>query len=140
MSELDYDPLQKEIYKALSMSDRTQKALEEIAPLIMCSVHRRLIGDLQSRLRRRNFFGREHLNDLRVLIDHLDEQIEDGERLELIADEHCADGGYTQIVYTEHAQELRSRATTLRTIYAHLAAVDNIRMAERLALEMRAAG
>ncbi len=138
MSEptLDYDPLQEQIYAALSSAADVARDLEAVAPHVPKTC-RRLIGGLVQDLHQGRILQQKMARDMQVVIDHAEQEIRCGERHELIVDEHCAEGAYRQTVYTSEAEALRDRLPGLRQMHTHLNAIHHICAAEALALEMR---
>lgn len=134
---LDYDPLQEQIRAALSRAADVARDLEAVVPHVPKTC-RRLISTLVQDLHKGEFLQQKVARDLEVVIDHAEREITCGERHEIIVDEHCAEGAYSQIVYTLEAEVLRERLPRLRQMHTHLNEIHHICAAEALALEMRA--
>lgn len=138
MSELipDYDPLQEQIYAALSIAGRTAACIEASIPHVPENC-RNLMMRLVQRLHQESFFEQKTKNDLQVVIEHIEQSIDRGARHEIIVDECYVKGAYSQTVYTPEAEVLRDSFPALQQMHARLAAIHNINTAENLALEMR---
>ncbi|WP_295512904.1 hypothetical protein [uncultured Sulfitobacter sp.] len=133
---LDYDPLQEQIRAALSRAAGVARDLEAVVRHVPKTC-RRLIRGLVQDLHQGRILPQRVVRDLQVVIEHAEREITRGERHNIIVDEHCAEGAYSQIVYTSDAEVLRERLPSLRQMHTHLTAIHHICAAEGLALEMR---
>tara|TARA_Y100000815_G_C13114632_1_gene414446 strand:+ start:104 stop:532 length:429 start_codon:yes stop_codon:yes gene_type:complete len=134
---IDYDPLQEKIRSALSRASAVVRDLEAVMPY-MPNTCQSLIGTIVEELQNGGALQRTVARDLEHVIDHVEREITCGERHEIVADEHYAQGTYSQIVYTREAEVLRERLPRLRQMQDNINQVHYINAAEALAHEMRA--
>ncbi|UOA25301.1 hypothetical protein DSM110277_03755 (plasmid) [Sulfitobacter pontiacus] len=99
---IDYDPLQEKIRSALSRASAVVRDLEAVMPY-MPNTCQSLIGTIVEVLQNGGALQRTVARDLEHVIDHVEREITCGERHEIVADEHYAQGTYSQIVYTREA-------------------------------------
>jgi len=136
-NNIDYDPLQEKIRSALSRASAVVRDLEAVMPQIP-NTCQSLISTIVEELQNGRVPQLTVARDLEIVIDHVEREIACGERHEIIADEHYAEGAYSQIVYTREAEVLRERLPRLRQMQDDISQIHYLNAAEVLALKLRA--
>lgn len=128
---MDNSPLETALLAALDLTDAAQEALRDL-PFEGSSAHRKAYN-FGRRIASSAIFRESDIDELDGLLAPLRAQVEEGWVTEVIVDECCVQGGWTQRRLTPAAEALAARLHPVERLLTALRAVRNQRNAMRIA-------